>query len=444
MPGMRARNFALLAASLLFYAWGEPVNILLLLASVTFNFVAARLIGWCAGRRRTLLLMAAISANVGTLFYFKYAEFVGENLAILQNLIGFMIEVPRADLPLGISFFSFHAISYLIDVYRRRFPANKNMTQVALYMTLFPQLIAGPIVRYGTVAKQLERRRHTIGRAACGARIIILGLAQKVLIADVIAPLPAAVFDHQASPGFGDAWVGLAGYTLQIYFDFAGYSNMAAGLGLVFGFSLPRNFRLPYSSLSVTEFWRRWHMSLSGWLRDYLYIPLGGSRGSPMRTYRNLVIVFLLCGLWHGASWNFVLWGAWHGAFLVFERMLRGSRVRLPGVVRWLYTLGAVTFGWVMFRCQDLPAAAHFYGVLLGGRGVAMPGFDLRVELQATTVLAFAAGGALAVLPRWLPWPRRGGWPAQIAGSALTLVLLLLSILQVAGASFSPFLYFRF
>ena len=259
----------------------------------------------------------------------------------------------------------------MIDVYRRRFPANRNPVDVALYISLFPQLVAGPIVRYKTVARQLDVRRSTLGRASAGARIFIIGLAQKVLIADVVAPARPGRVRPCHNPSMAEAWIGLLAYTIQIYFDFAGYSNMAIGLGIVLGFTFPRNFQMPYTSLSITEFWRRWHMSLSSWLRDYLYIPLGGNRGTNLKTYRNLVTVFVLCGIWHGANWTFVLWGAWHGAFLVIERL---ALVRFSGgsrkPSRWLYALLAVMGGWVLFRSADLAIAGSYFASLVGAHGL--------------------------------------------------------------------------
>ena len=266
---------------------------------------------------------------------FKYANFITANLTTLLSPLGAPSFQTNIALPLGISFFTFHCLSYIIDVYRRRFRANRNPIDIALYISLFPQLVAGPIVRYKTVARQLDARRFTFGRASVGARIFIIGLAQKVLVADVVSPLVQVTFDQVHHRSLVEAWIGLISYTVQIYFDFAGYSNMAIGLGIVLGFTFPRNFRMPYTSLSITEFWRRWHMSLSSWLRDYLYIPLGGNRGSNAQTYRNLVMVFLLCGLWHGANWTFVLWGVWHGAFLVIERLgLKSVLARLPKPAR--------------------------------------------------------------------------------------------------------------
>ena len=327
-PTVQAKNVVTLLFSLVFYAWGEPRFVIILLLSIVFNFCAALLIDAREGSSRRWALGIAVAGNLLLLGIFKYANFVTANLTTLLSPLGTPSFQTDIALPLGISFFTFHCLSYIIDVYRRRFRANRNPIDIALYISLFPQLVAGPIVRYKTVARQLDARRFTLGRASVGARIFIIGLAQKVLVADVVAPLVQVAFNTVPHRSMAEAWIGLISYTVQIYFDFAGYSNMAIGLGIVLGFTFPRNFRMPYTSLSITEFWRRWHMSLSSWLRDYLYIPLGGNRGTDAQTYRNLIMVFLLCGLWHGANWTFVLWGVWHGAFLVIERLGLGIRPR--------------------------------------------------------------------------------------------------------------------
>ena len=375
-PTIKGKNVVTLLFSLVFYAWGEPRFILILLFSILFNFVAALIIDGREGAARRVALAVAVAGNLLVLAVFKYANFVTGNLAALLSPFGLALTRTNIALPLGISFFTFHCLSYIIDIYRRRFRANRDPIDVALYISLFPQLVAGPIVRYKTVARQLDARRFTLARISVGARIFIVGLAQKVLVADVVAPLVQVAFDQAHQRSMLEAWIGLVAYTIQIYFDFAGYSNMAIGLGIVLGFTFPRNFRMPYTSLSITEFWRRWHMSLSSWLRDYLYIPLGGSRGGNAQTYRNLVMVFLLCGLWHGANWTFVLWGAWHGAFLVIERLgLQSILARLATPVRWAYALLAVMGGWVLFRAANLSDAAGYYASLLGGRGVSRTQF---------------------------------------------------------------------
>ena len=406
-PTIRGKNLTTLAFSLIFYGWGQPRFVLVLLTSIAFNTVAALFIDRCEGRARTTALAAAVTCNLLLLAVFKYAGFIIGNLDSMMRPLGLSVLIPQIALPLGISFFTFHCISYITDVYRRRFAANRDPAEVALYIALFPQLVAGPIVRYKTVARQLRSRRPTLGRASAGARIFIVGLAQKVLVADQVSQLVEASFDSIPLPSMIEAWTGLLAYTVQIYFDFAGYSNMAIGLGLILGFTLPRNFRFPYTALSITEFWRRWHMSLSSWLRDYLYIPLGGSRGGALRTYRNLVIVFLLCGLWHGASWTFVLWGAWHGVFLVLERIGLSRLLYAPAPMRWACAQLAVMGGWVLFRSRDVSAAKVMYGSLIGQHGIGAMSFDFHLALRPSAVLALGAGCGV-------------GCPAEMAQTAFT------------------------
>src|SRR5712671_108982 len=363
-PGMTAKNVVLLLASLLFYAWGEPRFVLLLTAQIVFNYGAALAIGATEGSRRRLATTLGIAANVAFLGLFKYADFA---VGTLNAMLGDTFALPGLALPLGISFFTFHAISYLIDVHRGGVAPNRNLLSVAVYIAMFPQLVAGPIIRYHTIARRLTDRRMTLGRVSAGLRIFVIGLAQKVLIADEVARVAETVFDKVAAPSLAEAWLGLGAYTIQIYFDFCGYSNMAIGLGLALGFAFPRNFRLPYTARSITEFWRRWHISLSQWLRDYLYIPLGGSRGARPETYRNLILVFLVCGLWHGANWTFVIWGAHHGAFLIIERAgLAGLLARAPVLLARLYALVAIMTGWVWFRARDAEHALSFFASLAG------------------------------------------------------------------------------
>ncbi|HEY8163890.1 MAG TPA: MBOAT family O-acyltransferase [Methylocystis sp.] len=441
----RGRNSVALLFSLVFYAWGEPRLVLVLLASIGFNMLAGLYIDRREGRARAVALAATVTANLTLLIVYKYINFIVENLDVALHPLGLGLSLAPIRAPLGISFYTFHALSYVIDVYRRRFPANRNLFEIGLYFTLFPQLVAGPIVRYKTVARQLRSRTNTFGRASVGARIFVIGLAQKVLVADQLARFVEAAFDLAPEPSFADAWLGLLAYTIQIYFDFNGYSNMAVGIGLVLGFTLPRNFRLPYSSLSITEFWRRWHMSLSSWLRDYLYIPLGGNRVGERRTLMNLATVFLLCGLWHGASWNFVLWGVWHGALLVFER-LGFSRLlgRTAPPLRWAYALLAVMAGWVLFRAHDLLRAGTIYRSLLGFNGFEGVTFWPGAELTPAVILVLISGCALATLPRWIRATEKPALIEAALDGAWTLGLFALSMLYVASGVYSPFLYFRF
>ena len=444
-PTIQAKNVVTLLFSLVFYAWGEPRFVIVLLISIAFNFCAGLMIDAREGSSRRFALAVAVAGNLLVLGIFKYANFITANLTTLISPLGAPSMRTSIALPLGISFFTFHCLSYIIDVYRRRFKANRNPVDIALYIALFPQLVAGPIVRYKTVARQLDARRFTFGRASVGARIFIVGLAQKVLVADVVAPLVQVTFDQVHQRSLVEAWIGLISYTVQIYFDFAGYSNMAIGLGIVLGFTFPRNFRMPYTSLSITEFWRRWHMSLSSWLRDYLYIPLGGNRGSNAQTYRNLVMVFLLCGLWHGANWTFVLWGAWHGAFLVIERLgLKSVLARLPTPASWAYALLAVMGGWVLFRSADLSDAIGYFASLFGRNGISEISFDMHDALNDRAIMTLVIGCILAIAPNW---PAKWTPPFVVRASAdvaLTFALLIFSMITVAAGAYSPFLYFRF
>jgi D-alanyl-lipoteichoic acid acyltransferase DltB (MBOAT superfamily) len=449
-PGVAAKNLVLLAASLLFYAWGEPRFVLLLIAQIVLNYAAAILIDGVQGGYRRLATATSIALNLSLLAIFKYADFAVEALNAVTGPGG-AFALPGIALPLGISFFTFHAISYLIDVHRGA-AANRNPLSVAVYIAMFPQLVAGPIVRYHTVAKRLSTRRMTLGRASAGMRIFAIGLAQKVLVADEVSRLADAVFDKAAQPGAAEAWLGLAAYTIQIYFDFAGYSNMAIGLALALGFAFPRNFRLPYTARSIAEFWRRWHISLSQWLRDYLYVPLGGSRGSLAETYRNLCLVFVLCGLWHGAKWTFVIWGIHHGAFLIAERAgLASLLVRAPAWLARLYALLAVMSGWVWFRASDFEHALAFFAALGGARGWSGLSTSVHLVAQPMTLLVLLAGALLALVRLDAPSRTRSLLPAAsrhwfvaLADTGGIALCLVLSVLSVAAGSYSPFLYFRF
>ena len=446
-----SRNAVLLAFSLIFYAWGEPWFVLVMLGSIVGNWRAALLIEKTSAERRVRVTGLAIAGNLLLLIIFKYADFGLINLNHVLALFDTSVPVPAIELPLGISFFTFHSISYLVDIHRGNSRAARKLANVALYISMFPQLVAGPIVRYKKVARQIERRRTTFGRVSAGARIFVIGLAQKVLIADQVALIADAAFDQIAKPQLIEAWLGLSAYTVQIYFDFAGYSNMAIGFAVAFGFTFPRNFRLPYTSRSITEFWRRWHMSLSTWFRDYLYIPLGGNRGSAFATYRNLATIFILCGLWHGASWNFVIWGAYHGVLLVIERAGFGAQLkRWPDKLAWSYALLAAMMGWVWFRAVDLPHALNMFAGLAGFHGVGALDTRMHLALYPATALALVAGVALALLPRSNGTPPRKAAPlvalrrSASVDFAFVTVLVGLSVLAISSGTYSPFLYFRF
>lgn len=449
--GIRARNVIVIAFSVAFYSALKPLYLLILMASIGANYRLAIAIDKADPRRRYRLLGYGAAGNILVLAIFKYVGFVVVNLNTLLEVSGVTLPVPKLPLPLGISFYTFHAISYIADIAKRRVAANRRFDEFMLYMSMFPQLVSGPIVRYATVARQLRDRRHTVGRFSAGMRIFVIGLAWKVLLADQVAPIANSLFDHIPSPNLQEAWLGLLAYGLEIYFDFGGYSTMAVGLGLMIGFTLPRNFRIPYSAESITAFWRRWHMSLSAWLRDYVYIPLGGNRGTKLRTYANLWTVFLLCGLWHGASWTFVIWGAHHGLFLVLERAGLGRILgRLPRPMAQLYTLLVVFAGWIWFRANGFDEAVTLFRSLLGLNGMDAMSADMRMSLTPFAIAAMVMG-ALIGMKQWrLPRLRRcarsivGETGLAFGDNAWVVVVLILCILEVGADAFSPFLYYRF
>lgn len=447
------RNAVLLIASLVFYTWGEPKNLPLLLICITANYFFGRAIGKAQERGSSgkLSFVLALCFNLACLAYYKYFNFAIGNLTQIAHHFDFIIPPSQqVSLPLGISFFIFHAISYLVDVYRKKTPYEKSYSALFTYIVMFPQLVAGPIVRFSAVARRLHHRRFSWARTELGMRFFILGLAQKILIANTVAGLADKVFALPLnSLSSATAWLGAVAYSLQIYFDFAGYSLMAIGLGLACGFAFPRNFMLPYSAQSITEFWRRWHMSLSRWFRDYVYIPLGGNRGSALNTARNLFIVFLLCGLWHGANWTFVVWGLLHGAFLVLERSAWSRYLQDTfRPLRHLYTLLVVLLAWVIFRSDSLAQAGAYLRVMAGGAQADAP-LPLMSLLSASVMLAMLVGIFLStsLLQHWKKgWMQERFspvWSASLS-KASTLVLLLLCAISLASGAYNPFIYFRF
>jgi alginate O-acetyltransferase complex protein AlgI len=457
------RNLLLLAVSLVFYAWGEREYVAVLLASIALNYLFGLIVDRCAGRRAAEWTIGlAVVANLALLGTFKYANFLVDNVnGVLLWLHVKPVAPHPVHLPLGISFFTFHALSYVIDVYRQQVKALRDPIAFALYISFFPQAIAGPIVRYHEIAGQLRQRWIGHDELAGGVKRFILGLGKKVLIANTVAVPADAIFN--LAPGeltAGLAWLGILCYTFQIYFDFSGYSDMAIGLALLFGFRFPENFNYPYVAHSVTEFWRRWHISLSTWYRDYLYIPLGGNRCGAMRVYLNLVSVFFLCGLWHGASWNFVLWGLFHGAFLVLERLGLGKCLAALGApIGHLYTLLVVMAGWVLFRAATLPQALVFFRALGGQAAATGDAPPLAVFLNRELVLALLAGaiGSLPVFPlllqardRFLAACESNALAAALdgvcafTGTAACAVVLLASFMLLATGTYNPFIYFRF
>ena len=445
----RAKNSILLAASLFFYAWGELFYTGLMLFSILANYIFGRLIGLESGQRK-LYLGLGVASNLLLLGVFKYTNFIIDNLnKVTLTLFNFSgIEVQPIHLPLGISFFTFQAISYLVDVYRKDNPAQKNLLNLGLYISLFPQLIAGPIVRYHSVARQLVSRTITLQSLEAGITRFVYGLAKKLLIANPIGEVADKIFLLPADQlPMVVAWAGVLCFSLQIYFDFSGYSDMAIGLGRIFGFTFPENFNYPYIARSLREFWRRWHMSLTSWLRDYLYIPMGGNRVSSLRVSFNLMTVFILCGLWHGASWNFLIWGLWHGVFLSLERTPFGTALdRSPRIISHLYTLLIVIIGWVFFRIDALGDAINYLSSMAGNNGLLSTEYPLRLYITNEAILASLFGiifstSLFMMVEKFL---QRQGWFWGITKVGFISMLLGLSMLKISSGTYNPFLYFRF
>lgn len=448
------KNLLLLVASMFFYAWGEGFFVVVMVASIATNYGFGLAVDRFQSEwARKCALACAVIVNLGLLVAYKYTNFLIENLNGVLAMFGATpLENAPVHLPIGISFFTFQAMSYVIDVYRRDAHVQRNPFNIALYISLFPQLIAGPIVRYQDVARQINERRVTIDGFSYGVQRFIIGLGKKVLIANTVAVPADAIFGLPTGElTTGLAWLGIVSYTLQIYFDFSGYSDMAIGLGHMFGFRFMENFNYPYISQSITEFWRRWHISLSTWFRDYLYIPIGGNRGGAIRTYVNLVIVFFLCGLWHGASWTFVAWGFFHGAFLVIERMGFGRALqRVPLPVRSTYTLLVVLVGWVFFRAETFAGATAYLAAMFGfaaGDGVHE---NVAMHLDYLVLVAIIAG-AIGSTPIW---PKIGASVNSVTGPTLAglstvrvaalVSILIACVLQLGASTHNPFIYFRF
>jgi alginate O-acetyltransferase complex protein AlgI len=450
----RLRNLVLLGASSVFYLWGAGAIVLVLAASIAINYV----VGWGIERyvlvgattRARWTLALGVIVNVGILAWFKYANFgVDQANGILGALGEAGLPWTAVILPIGISFFTFHALSYLIDIYRRVANHLANPIDFALYIAFFPQLIAGPIVRFHEIREQLVRRTETSHAFARGILRFAHGLGKKVLIADTVAPVVDSVFAQPtAELGTTAMVLGLVAYAVQLYFDFSGYSDMAIGIAMMFGIQLPENFNRPYAAVSITEFWRRWHMSLSRWFRDYLYIPLGGNRGNAGRTYRNLIIVFLITGLWHGANWTFVLWGAYHGLLLLLERVTGIGRdpAARRTITAQARTVVLVVLGWALFRSPDVPYALGYLGAALRPFQEFPPVVGLTVTPVA--MLALAIGVASVLLPAsWVTGVRIEFENSRRAGALRSFVLvgvLPLAVVVAAAGGFSPFIYFQF
>ena len=438
----KGRNAVLLAASLFFYGWGEPKFLLFMVFSIVQGYVFARLIG--RGRRKKLFLTLSLVLSFALLGYCKYADFFIENF---NAVTGLSLPLLKIALPIGISFYTFQIASYEIDVYRGDVAAQHNFIDFAAYVAMFPQLIAGPIVRYRDIAPQLKERTHSLEAAASGASRFAVGLGKKVLVANVLAQLVSA-YKASAEQTALYAWLYAIAFTLQIYFDFSGYSDMAIGLGRIFGFTFPENFRYPYIAKSITEFWRRWHMSLGTWFRDYLYIPLGGSRCSRIRHIFNILVVWMATGFWHGAAWNFVFWGLFYAVLLMAEKFFLLPVLKKGRALPHVYVLLAVTLGFVLFDAASLKDALHQLGTLFGAGTASGLGTEALYMLRSYGVVLALAVLSATPLPAML-WKKAQEAKSlapvlTVAEPLCTFALLALCTAFLVDGSFNPFLYFRF
>lgn len=446
------RNLVLLLCSLVFYAWGEPVYIILMIVSILVSYTGGILVDRfkTQGKRRAAraALLGSSVVSLSLLGFFKYADFV---IGTVNSLTGAGIDLLKIALPIGISFYTFQTMSYTIDVYRGEAKVQKNLISFGAYVTMFPQLIAGPIVQYKTIDRQLRTRKETAGQFAYGIHRFMIGVGKKVLLANNAGVLWDTIssMEHTQIPVVM-SWMGLAAYTFQLYFDFSAYSDMAIGLGHMFGFRFLENFNYPYISKSITEFWRRWHISLSTWFRDYVYIPLGGNRVGVWKHIRNILVVWMLTGIWHGASWNFVLWGIYYGILLLIEKFVLGKYLKkLPGVFQHIYCMFFVMLGWNLFVFDDMSAGISFARALFGTYGAGFCSRETLYLLYNNAVLLVLLILGSTQLPA-----RAGNWIcAKLRGkeTLLTIVknvfyvgIFLLSVAWLVDASYNPFLYFRF
>ena len=462
-PNIRWKNYWLLVASLFFFAWGGISFSIILIGSIVANyFFGIRLQKNIENHQKAYLwLVLGVSVNILLLGIFKYTLFAIENINSLFAIFKFpLIKDPGIVLPVGISFYTFHSLSYLVDIYRRKTLAQKNVFDLALYISMFSQLIAGPIIRYSDVSNQLLERKHGLSKFASGTERFLIGLGKKVLLANTFARIADDIFSgYIGEIGMLTSWLGIVCYTLQIYYDFSGYSDMAIGLGRMFGFDFMENFNFPYIATSIKEFWRRWHISLSSFFRDYVYIPLGGSRVSSSRTYVNLLTVFFLTGFWHGSSWNFVLWGLFHGFFIVTERIgLEKLLIKLWRPLQILYAMLVVMFGWVLFRADTIKGAVKYWNAMLSFRITEtdqslFAGF-MNNEFYLALIIALA--GAFGIFPFIKKQYEdillnRKGIIAKITSSVFEIIysmallgIMLMSTIYLIAGTYNPFIYFRF
>lgn len=440
------QNYILLIASIIFYAWGEPSYLAIMILTIIVNYVGANYISRSHNSaHRKWLLAITVLADLSVLFYFKYFNFMVENInAVFHADINFI----KVIMPIGISFYTFQALSYVIDVYRNEVKAQRDIYKLALYICLFPQLIAGPIVKYHDVAEQIENREVTFDKVAYGIKRFIIGLSKKMLLANTLGAVADKIFSQPVEQfDCFTAWMGAVAYSFQLFYDFSGYSDMAIGLGAIFGFKFLENFNYPYISKSITEFWRRWHISLSTWFKEYLYIPLGGNRVAKWRNYLNLFIVFLATGFWHGAAWNFIFWGLWHGMFIIFEKATGWHKKegKIVGFLQHIYCIFAFVIGWVMFRADNMAYAWQYIKNMFGLIKTHDVVYMLPYYVDNIEIMAFIAAFCCAVpmFSKMLQIP----YKYKVCRSIVNIWLILLFVLStslIAASTYNPFIYFRF
>lgn len=435
----KAKNYILLLFSLIFYAWGEPIYIIIMLLSILVTYIAGIVIN--KSKNKKIALFISILLLLSSLLFFKYYNFLIDNINSIFNI---NIVKSKLSLPIGISFYTFQAISYLIDVYRNKTKVQNNIFYLALYISLFPQLIAGPIVRYETIENEIRERKHTLDNVVNGIKRFIIGLSKKVIIANNMALIVDTIFDSGSIPGTFIIYIAAICYTLQIYYDFSGYSDMAIGLGKMFGFSFLENFNYPYIAKSITDFWRRWHISLSSWFRDYVYIPLGGSRVKTIKIIRNILIVWLLTGFWHGASWNFIIWGLYYGILLLIEKfVLKNILEKIPNILKHLTTLFLVIIGWVIFRITDINTLLETLKYMFIFRGENIQQFILN-----NSNLIFNFYLIIPAIIFCIPFKKikfnKDKFIPNLLINLFYIGLLLFNISILTSNTYNPFIYFRF
>ena len=438
------QNMLLLIASLLFYAWGGPNYLAIMLLNILINYTGALYIDRSVSHKKTFLTLTVVT-NLGILIYFKYCSFLIDNI---NGLLSYDLPLLEVIMPIGISFYTFQAMSYVIDVYRGEVKAQRNIYKLALYISLFPQLVAGPIVKYHDVNHQIDNRTVNFRKVTYGTKRFIIGLSKKMLLANTLGAVADKIFSQPVDQFDSvTAWIGAVAYALQLFYDFSGYSDMAIGLGYIFGFKFLENFNYPYISRSITEFWRRWHISLSTWFKEYLYIPLGGNRISPARTYVNLFIVFLATGIWHGASWNFVVWGLWNGLFIIMERITNWHKKDGP-VIRFIqhsYTIFIFLIGWVMFRAPNMTYAWDYLKNMFGFISKHTLSHDFIYYVDHIELLAFGVA-VLCSMPLFTKMLTVSDKHVILKSliNAWLIVLFILSTALIASSTYNPFIYFRF